>query len=100
MIRGEAFDVLISKERLKIAQFLDGKEFQLGEIRELVKVGSRQNCYHHLNILILAGLVERKITLRKNWNSRAKKTHSQVFRYSLTQLGQLGVKYFSLNSDV
>jgi hypothetical protein len=97
MIRSEAFDVLISKERLRIAQFLNGKEFQLGEIRSLANIGTRQNTYFHLKILIAAGLVERKTTLRKNWNPRSKKSHCQIFRYTLTQLGQTAIQYFSLN---
>ena len=96
MIRSESFDCLLAKERLKIARILFDKEFQLGEIRGLANIKNRQNAYHHLNILIAAGLVEKKLGVRKSWNPHAKNKHSQVFRYTLSDSGKRAVEYFSV----
>lgn len=100
MIRPENFDVLVCKERRNIIQVLSGKELQLGEIREMCKLGSRQNAYHHLNLLIKANLVSRKTIMRKNWSVKAKRTHSQVFRYILTPEGESAKSYFSIIGGV
>lgn len=97
MQRLESFDCL-NAFRLNILQYLFDKELDLGEIARFTKKG-RSLTHHHLTVLLKAGLITSKKSLKRNW-VEGKKSHREILRYQLTAEGKQSVEYFAFEKGV
>lgn len=99
MFRRNSSFSAVTKHRLPFLVVLENRELSTGEVAFELKQ-SRENAYHHLGILVKAGLVEKKIEKKRNWSRLAKHKFFKIQRYFLTSEGKEALAYFRVKANV